>query len=83
MSVVETDPNDSQVATKVVIQDPCQDEDQADNLEYLDVLINKAGANKDNDGKKMLQGVMTAMLDLRKRLPPIFNLRPQNIIYNT
>ena len=72
--------DDPQVAVRVAIDDPLGKEDCSPTLKDLDKFVQEMSKSKNQDGKEVFKSVLTALLDLRKRLPPIYNLSAQNIM---
>ena len=80
VAVLETDPNDPQIAKKVMVKDPMGAEDLSPTLMYMDRFMDDVARNRNSDGKQVFKAVLTALLDLRVRAPPIYNLKPGNIL---
>lgn len=78
LGVLETDPNDPEIATKVAILDPNTTDD--DNYSSFSKLVQGLAKSKTDDGKEVFKMILEALLDTRKRLPPIYNFRFDNIM---
>ena len=65
---------------KVAIDDPLGKEDCSPTLKDLDKFVQEMAKSKNQDGKEVFKSVLNALLDLRKRLPPIYNLKAENIM---
>lgn len=85
LGVLETDPNDPQLAKKVAIENPTADENASLSLTYLTNFIEEVVTSKNGDEKrkKVFRAVLDALLDVRLRLPPIYNFIPGNILIDT
>ena len=79
-AVLETDPNNPQIATKVMVVDPMGAEGVSPTLMYMDRFMEDMTRSKNQDGKQVFRAVLTALLDLRLRLPPIYNLKTSDIL---
>ena len=80
VAVLETDPNDPNIAKKVMIADPMGAENVSPTLMYMDRFMQDITRNRNYDGKQVFRAILTALLDLRVRLPPIYNFKPSNIL---
>lgn len=78
LGVLETDPNDPEMATKVAILDPNTSDE--DNFTSFSKLVQGLAKNKNDDGKEIFKIILEALLDTRTRLPPIYNFRFDNIM---
>ena len=78
VAVLETDPNDAQIATRVAIANPGSDDDE--DFEFVSQLVKDLAKNKNDDGKEIFRAILEALLDTRLRLPPIYNFRFDNIM---
>ena len=81
IGVLETDPEDDQLATEVVI---AMDGDfitpeHISLVGYMEQLQKSKGKAK-NNGKVIFKSVLEAMLDLRRCLPPILNISAKNFM---
>ena len=80
LAILETDPNDPQTATKIAIEDPLSDENASGSLRLMSKYVEQVAKSKDEDGKKVFKAVLVAMLDLRRRLPPIYTFSMDTIL---
>ena len=55
-------------------------EDVSPTLMYQDRFMEDVSRNRNNDGKQVFKAILSALLDLRLRIPPIYNLKPSNIL---
>ena len=83
LGVLETDPNDPQIATKIAIDDPMGAEGVSPTLMFMDTFIAENSKNRNANSKAIYKAVLEALLDLRLRLPPIYNFSPSNILVDT
>ena len=80
IAVLETSPEDPKIATKVAVSTPLDDENCSPTLDFMTKFLDGVTHNKNFDGKKVFRAVAEALLDMRLRLPPIYNFRPKNIL---
>ena len=55
-------------------------EDVSPTLMYQDRFMEDVSRNRNNDGKQVFKAILSALLDLRLIIPPIYNLKPSNIL---
>lgn len=49
-------------------------------LMYMDKFMEDVSKNRYSDGKPVFKAILNALLDLRLRLPPIYNIDPKDIL---
>ena len=79
-------PNDPSIATKVAIQNSLASESAPDSLNGLSVFIDqcsKKDAKSLTSQQKIFSNLLKALLDLRVRAPPIYNLDPKFIVVDS
>ena len=77
---METSPDDPQLATKIAVENPMGAEDCSETMEFMDEFLATLHKKRNYDGKGIFREVLNAMLDVRLRLPPIYNFKAGNFI---
>ena len=77
---METSPDDPQLATKIAVENPMGAEDCSETMEFMDEFLATLHKKRNYDGRGIFREVLNAMLDVRLRLPPIYNFKAGNFI---
>ena len=83
VACLETSRTDPQVATKVAIENPLAAEDCPESLMPLDEFVGNLSKHANESGKAQFREIVKALLDIRLRVPPIYNLDSRFIIVDT
>jgi len=78
LSVLKLDPADPQIATEIAVQNPLA-QANADDSVYLIKFLENCVSGQETDTDKMrrvFKGMLKTLLDVRYRMPPIYNLDP-------
>ena len=82
LACLEVKKEDKQIATKIAIENPLGADDCPESIMSLEEFISNCQKHSGN-GKTQFKEVLSALLDVRLRVPPIFNFDPQFIIVCT
>jgi len=82
LACLEVKRDDKQIATKIAIENPLGAEDCPESTMLLTEFIESVQKHTGN-GKAQFKEILNALLDVRLRVPPIFNLDPQFILVDT
>jgi len=58
-------------------------EDLSPTLKYMDKFLEGIKGNRNSDGKLVFKAVLSALLDLRRIVPPIYNFKPSNVLVDS
>ena len=83
VACLETKKEDNQIATKIAIENPLGAADCPESTMSLEEFIISVQKHSSENGKDQFQAVLNALLDVRLRVPPIYNFDPRFIIVDT